>query len=257
MTYRFFSVIALSVAALIGWSCEKNALILPNEPVTSGARIKLVHAALEAPGVDLFVNGTKLSAFTPANASTTSPGTPVPISFNNTFPGTGASYAVVPVGQAALQISAPATTTATSATVLYEQTTQLEDNKYYSLLLTGAGQKPDVLLVTDDFSNANDPSKFYVRFVNLIPNDVKYDLALSTGTVLVSGAAYKSVSPFVGVDVSNNVSLVLRAAGTTTNIGAVYTFTSTANGRVLTLFARGLPGKTGTQAPALNGYVNR
>jgi len=248
---------ALATAALVGWSCEKNALTLPDEPVTSGARVKLVHAAPEAPGVDLFVNGTKLSAFTPANASTTSPGTPVPISFNNTFPGTGANYAVVPVGQTALRVSAPATTTATSATVIYEQTTQLEDNKYYSLLLTGAGLKPEVLLVNDDFSNAIDPNKFYVRFVNLIPNDVKYDLVLSTGTVVIPGAAYKSVSPFVGVDVSNNVSLVLRATGTTANIGTTYTFTSTANGRVLTLFARGLPGKTGAQAPALNGYLNR
>lgn len=257
MTYRLYSLLVLTLTSLLGWSCEKNALTLPDTRVTSGARVKLLHAAPEAPGVDLFIGNTKYSGFTPLGATTTSPGTPVPISFNNTFPGTGANYAIVPAGPAAVRISAPASTSAGSATVIYEQTVPLDDTKYYSLMLGGAGTKPEVLVVNDDFSTATDPNKFYVRFVNLIPGTTTYDLALSTGMVVVPAAAYKSVSGFIGIDVSNNASLVLRAAGTPTNIGGTYTFTSTANGRVLTLFARGLPGKTGTQAPALNAYVNR
>ncbi len=124
--------------------------------------------------------------------------------------------------------------------------------------MAGTGPQPEVLVVNDDFSSATSANQFYVRFVNLIPGTVTYDLALSgDGTVVVAGAAYKSVSPFVGIDVSKNASLVLRTAGGKTNIGAAYTFTSTANGRVLTVFARGLPGRTGAQAPGLNGYVNR
>jgi hypothetical protein len=257
MKYTLINFIAFSAAVLLSWSCEKNALILPVESVTSGARVKLVHAAPEAPGVDLFIGGKKYSGFTPAGATTTSPGTPVPIQFNNTFPANGFNYTIVPTGASEVTITAPATTTAGSATVISTQNLTLDDNKYYSLLVAGDKAKQEVLFINDDFSMATDPNKFYVRFINLI-SGLNYDLALTDGTVLVPNLGYKGVSPFMAVDATNNASFVFRLPGTKVNLNtAPLTFTSTVNGRVLTVYTRGLVGRTGTVAPAINFYVNR
>lgn len=259
MTYRYFSFLLLVVTTLLGWSCERNVLSLPATPTPAGARLKLVHAAPDAPGLDLFVNNQKISAGLPTGAISTSAGTgsPAPIAFGSTFPGLSANYAVVTAGQVSVSLTAPATTTASSATTVYAQSLTLDDTKYYSLLVVGTGRQPEVQLLPDDFSAATDPGKFYVRFINLIPGSPAYDLALSDGTKLVTNAGYKTVSPFVGVDSKNNASFVFRIAGATTNVTTAYTFTGSTAGRVLTVFAQGIPGKTGVQAPKLNAYVNR
>lgn len=255
MRHTYLKLLGISAAVLIGWSCEKSVLTLPETIVTSGARLKLIHAAPEAPGVDLLIGGKKFSGFTPAGASTTSPGTPVPITYTRAFPSLDFNYAIVPAGQSEVSLTAPAATTASSATVVSTQNLTLDDNKYYSLFLTGTGPKPEVLLINDDFSAAVDPSKFYVRFINLTPG-IKYDLALASGTVLAPNLDYKGVSPFVAVDASNNASFVFRLPGTSVSIGTI-AFTNTVNGRVLTVYTRGIVGRTGTVAPAISFYVNR
>jgi hypothetical protein len=259
MTYRFFALFLLAAAGILGWSCERNVLTVPSTPTPAGARIKLVHAAPDAPGVNLFVNNQKISAGLPTGASSTSAGTgtPTPIVFGGTFPGSTANYAVVTSGQVSVSLTAPATTTATSATTVYVQSLTLDDQKFYSLLLSGTGPQPEVQLLNDDFSTATDPNKYYVRFINLIPGATAYDLLLSDGTKLVTNVGYKTVSPFIGVDIKNNASFLFRVAGTTTNVTTANTFTGSTSGRVLTIVAQGVVGKTGTLAPKLSLYVNR
>lgn len=244
----------LSATALLA-SCEKTTLDLPVTQVTSGARIKLTHAAPDLPGVNLLVGGQKVSGFTPSGATSTNPGIPVPVNYGTTFPGATAGYAVVTPGQVPVIISAPAATTAGSATIVSEQTLTLEDNKYYSLLLAGTGTRPEVLLLTDDLSQTLDPTKYYVRFINLAIGQ-NYDLSLSNGTVLAPNVALKAVSPFIPVDAGVNPSFVLRLPGATANAASI-TFNSNITGRVLTLIARGIPGKTGAQAPTLTLSANR
>lgn len=255
------SLYLLSAAALLVLSCEKNTVPVQDTLVTSGARVKLFHAAPEAPGVNLFVNEQKISANTPVGATVTNPGTPAPIVFGGTFPGaTNANYAVIGTAagqQKTVKISAPASGTVTSETVLYNQPVTLEDNKYYTLFVAGAGTQPEVLLVNDDFSSATDANKYYVRFVNLITGANEYDLALSNGTVIVPKLAYKASSAFVPVDGALASTFSLRLAGTTTAVGSNYNFTGSTSGRVLTIVAVGIPGRTGTVAPRITGYINR
>lgn len=257
MKHTLSKFVAFGAAVLLGWSCEKNTLTLPVESVTSGARVKLIHAAPEAPGVDLLIGGKKYSGFTPAGASLTSPGTPVPIRYDNTYPAAALSYAVVPVGASEVTVTAPATTTAGSATVISTQSLTLDDNKYYSLIVAGDRAKQELLFVNDDFSNATDPNKFYVRFINLV-SGANYDLGLADGTVLAPNLGYKGISPFIAVDATNNGSFVFRLPGTKVNLNStLLTFTSTVNGRVLTVFTRGIVDRTGAVAPGINFYVNR
>lgn len=244
----------LSVTALLA-SCAKTTLDLPVTAVSSGARIKLIHAAPDVSGVNLLVSGQKISGFTPSGASTTNPGTPVPVNYGTTWPGVTAGYAVVTPGQVPVSISAPAATTAGSATVVSEQTLTLEDNRYYSLLLAGTGAKPEVVLLTDDLSQTLDPTKYYVRFINLTTGQ-NYDLSTTAGTVLATNVAYKGVSAFVPVDAGVNPAFALRLPGSTANAASI-TFNSNITGRVLTLIARGVAGKTGAQAPSLTLSVNR
>lgn len=256
---RNYTYVLLVLATLIGWSCERESLSIPSTPTPAGARIKLVHTAPEAAPVDLYISDQKISAGLPTGASSISAGTGTPnaITYGNTFPGSTVSYAVVQSGQVPITLSSPAATTAGSATTVATQTLALSDGSYYSLLVFGTGTQPQVKLIPDDFSAATDPNRFYVRFINLIPNAPAYDLALATGTVLTSNVAYQGVSSFVGVDVSNNASFVFRLAGTTTNVSTALTFTSSTAGRVITIVAQGIVGRTGTAAPRLFIYVNR
>lgn len=245
----------LSAAALLV-SCEKNSLQLPIDPVTTGARLKLINAAPDFPGIELAIGGKKFSGFTPVGATATSPGTPAGLPYNNTFPNTGSNYAIVTPGSQAIAISAPATSTATSVTAISTQNLTLEDNKYYSLFVAGAGPQPEVLLVNDSFEGASDPSKFYVRFINLIAG-ATYDVALVTpNTTLSANLAYKGVTPFIAIDAISGPTFAFRLPGSATNVGSIQ-FTSSASGRAATVFLRGVTGRTGTAAPGINVYVNR
>ncbi len=251
------------VASLLLASCEKNSLSVPADPVTSGARLKVVNAAPDLlGGVEVAANGLKLSAYTPIGASTSGPGIPGGITFGNTFPSVSYNYVVVTPGALSLSLTSPATTTATSATAIGTASVTLEDNKYYSLVVSGTGVQPETVLINDDFSQATSSNRFYVRFMNLIPNaPTSYDLGLlsndgKTVTLLAQNITYKTATAFIPVDVANNASLVLRASGTVVTVGT-YTFTNLANGRVFTVFARGVFGRTGAAAPGVNGYVNR
>lgn len=255
---RNYTYLLLALAIGLGWSCQRETLFVPSTPTPAGVRIKLIHSAPDAAPIDLYVNGQKISAGLPTGASSISAGTgtPTAITYGNTFPGSTASYAVVPAGQADYRLSSPASTTAGSATTVAAQTLSLTDGNYYSLITYGTGAQPQVTVLTDDFSAATDPSKFYVRFINIVSNGPAYDVALSSGQTIMTNVPYQSRSPFTAVDISNNASFVFRATGTTTNLGTL-TFTGSTAGRVLTIIAQGLVGRTGAQAPRLISYVNR
>lgn len=251
----FKNIIYILLASVLFVSCEKNALQLPVETVTSGARIKFIHAAPDTPALDFYINGAKFTGFTPTGATSTFAGNPVGVPYNSTSPSTGSNYGIAPAGSVSLSITAPATTTAASATAIGSQSLTLEDNKYYSLFVAGPTIKPELILVNDDFSAAIDPTKIYVRFVNLTSGQ-NYDIGLSTGTILAPNLAYKGMTGFIAVDANISPSFVFRLPGSTTNVGTV-TLTSTSAGRVLTVFTRGVAGRTGTPAPNINLYVNR
>lgn len=247
-----------SVGLLLA-SCEKNALSIPADLVTSGARLKLINAAPDLPGgIELAINGKKFSANTPSGATATSPGFAVGLPFSSTFPGTGSNYAVVTPGSVSLSLTSPATTTVASATAIGSTTATLDDNAYYSMFVVGTGTQPETVLIKDELSALSSMSTFYVRFVNLIPGTTTYDVLLADGTTVVAQkVAYKAASPFITVPAVGSQSFLLRASGTTTNLGTTYAYSSANGGRVLTLFARGVTGRTGTAAPALSGYANR
>lgn len=251
------SLYIFSAAALLV-SCEKNTLQLPIDPITAGARVKLINVAPDVSSINLFVGDKKFSGFTPVGASTTSPGTPTGVPYNATFPNVGSNYAIITPGSQAISISVPASTTASSATVVATQNLTFEDNKYYSLFVAGAGPTPEILLVNDAFEGGSDPAKIYVRFINLIAGS-KYDVALTTPTpnvTLATNLDYKAVSPFIAVDAITGPTFAFRLPGSAVNVGAVQ-FTSSASGRAVTVFLRGVLGRTGTAAPNINVYVNR
>ena len=228
-------------ASMVLVSCDKNALSIPADVATSGARLKLINAAPDLPGgVELAINGKKFSAFTPSGVTATSSGFAVGLPFNNSYPSSGSNYAIVTPGAQSLSLTSPATTTATSATAVGTSSITLDDNAYYSLFISGTGVQPETVLLKDDFSQLTAPTKFYVRFVNLIPNSpTGFDLYIlsadgKVATPVAQNIAYKAASAFVTLDVITNPSLVLRASGSATNLGTTYTFSSLANGRVLT-----------------------
>lgn len=253
----FKHILYIFSAAALLLSCEKNSLQLPIDPVTSGARIKLIHAAPDLASIDLFVGGVKFSGFVPVGATLTFPGRPTGIPYNSTFPNTGSNYAIIKAGAQPITISVPTSTSTGSATVVNTQTLNLEDNKYYSLFVAGPGAQPEVLLVNDALEGVVDPTKINVRFVNMIPGS-SYDVALTApNTTLATNLGYKGVTPFIPVDAIAGPTFAFRLPGVVaTNVGVIQ-FTNSSSGRAVTVFLRGVVGRAAPAAPGINVYVNR
>lgn len=266
------TVALLGAVTLAACSYEKNATQDITAPI-SGANVKFFHLGVNAPGLNFFVNDSKVTA-TSSTSCSPPPTTPNPAcattgveSTTGTAVGAvanGGLYNVVPAGSVTLagKIAAAAdnglAVTTTSA--------NLENGKYYSFFTGGiydaTAKKVDAFVVEDalpqvDFANA------YVRFVNASSNAAASTLfAKNQATAAeapVGGAvAYKAGSTFVVVP-AGVYDLSLRAGASTTNL-ATLAAVSFAAGRVYTVSLRGdmtVTSTTATNRPILQNNTTR
>ncbi|WP_080238504.1 DUF4397 domain-containing protein [Spirosoma rigui] len=233
----FLAGIGLAIGLL---ACGNEHNFVINQVPASGARVKILHAIPDGPAVDVFVNDAKVNG--PS------------LAFYTGYP--DREYLALTPGAATLKIATPASATVAGQPVLTANAT-FEADKYYTVAATGTAAAPVAVIINDDL-RIPDASKAYVRVINLLPGGPGVDLAIGTGTPLVSNVAYKAASDFVGITPANSsapLTLQVRSAGTTTLLGtAVTNFTAFA-GRKYTILVRGIAGKTGTQAPAVNTYT--
>jgi hypothetical protein len=112
-------------------------------------------------------------------------------------------------------------------------TINLTAKKLYSIYLANVASTPDIVLFADSITRP-DVGKATIRLVNVSPDAGAVDLAIkSSSTVLASGNAYKTASPFIPVQGNSAYTLEIRKAGTATvlvtltdirvNSGSVYT----------------------------------
>ncbi|MGV3687196.1 MAG: DUF4397 domain-containing protein [Daejeonella sp.] len=82
---------------------------------------------------------------------------------------------------------------------LLADTVSLENDKYYSLFVTGENTALSTLLTQDDLSLPAS-GKARLRFINLSPDGGTFSLAIQNGQVLFTGQAYKTASAFSSID---------------------------------------------------------
>jgi hypothetical protein len=234
----------LGLSLLIA-GCGTEHDIQANQTPAAGARLKFIHAVVDGPAVNIFANDAKVNGTS--------------LTYGTTFP---TEYAALPAGAITLRVATVASGTVASATILSAPVT-VEADKYYSIVATGIASNtttpPAALLLTDDL-DVPDPTKNYIRVVNLVTNGPALDLAIGTGTPLLTNIARNTASGYVAVEqnaATAPYAFQVRSTGTTTQIGSTLNFNNLVRGRKYTIVVRGVVGRTGAAAPTLAQYTVR
>ena len=195
-------------------SCEKDD--------KTNADLMVVHASPDAPGVDLLIDDIKINS-----AALTYP--------NNT------SYLKVESGSRNIKINVSGTTN----NVINGDLT-VEPDKFYSLFAIDLAAKLSVVVLGDDLTTPS-AGKAHIRFLHLSPDAPAVDIAIAgSGTVVFGNIGFKS---FTGFNVLNagTYNLDVRLAGTSTVVLVLPAITLQ-DGKIYTVFAKGLVQGTGAQA---------
>ncbi|MFV8328428.1 DUF4397 domain-containing protein [Flavobacterium sp. ZS1P14] len=266
------TIALLLVTVTLFSSCGEEHDFAPySESVAAtAAKVKFTNAAIGPNGtnfsVNWFVNDVKTTA------ALTLTGLPLGIAYGGQYPSVY-NYALLPSGSQSLRVEIPATATIPTATVFsFPLTTEAKMN--YSTFVVGASPNYAAYTVKDNLNIADaDPTKAYIRFLNLIPNSptTGYDLSikeLNSNAVLYSGVKYLQgnevfipITPVPDLD-ALTYEIQLKTIGTATIVakitmtprkGRIYTFLS--RGYVGGL-SNGLPSAT-VNIPVVAWYTNK
>jgi len=247
----------LCAAALA--SCDKVNVQSITEAPPGGTRIKFANFGLNAPSVNFFADGTKMTAVTSGTGVEATTGTAY-----GSF-GAGGYYTDIVPGQHTLAGKITATTD--NGVAIANLPATLEAGKFYTFYLSGfyntTAKTSDAFIVEDPFPANFDYAQAYVRFVNASPNASPMTLfAKNTTTaaeVALGGAvAYKAAGTFTALPAAT-YDLSTRVAGSSTN-AISRTGVSFVAGNVYTISARGDMTVTSTSAtnrPFLDNTANR
>ncbi len=229
-------------------SCGEKADFLKSVVPAGGARIKFYHAASDAPGVVIQVNGANYSG-----VNTVSPAAAAPLVYFSAYP--AVDYGMLTAGTAKISIN---TAAAPVATVLAADL-PVEDGKYYSVFAYGIKPNYRALVVPDVLVPA-DKSKAYVRLVNLVSTfattPTRYDLLVNG--VQIGTADFGATSGnFIPVDAiafagtAQTVQLRITGGTTIAALGTLQPYP----GKFYTFIARGNL-LNATTLPALSVSTN-
>ena len=254
-----FWIVAALVTAALATGCEKNSVqVLPTDPPLA-SRIKFFNFGVNAPGVNFYSDGIKMTAILSATGSEATTG----VTYGGV--GNGGAYSSVAPGAHTLtgRIAAATDKDLVIATI----NSTIADGKFYSLYLSGfyntAAKTIDGFVVEDAYPAQADYAVAVVRFVHAIANAgplTLYAANTTTNDTLVvnTAVAYQTGGTFTALP-PGIYNLVARYPDSTTN-KIVRTAVTLAGGRVYTVGARGditITSTTATTRPFLDNTTNR
>jgi hypothetical protein len=219
--------IAVSVMALAFAGCSKDDK--STAPQVSNARVLVVHASPDAPGVDLLVDNVKVNS--------------QPLTFpNNT------GYLPVAAGNRNIKVNASGTSTS-----VINANLDLAADTSYSIFAIDSLASITALVIHDNLG-APASGKSHVRFIHLSPNAPEVDITLTDGTVVFGNKAFGQYTPFTPLD-AGTYNLQVRLAGTSTVVLNLPNIVLE-NGKIYTVFAKGFVGGSNDQALGAEIIVN-
>lgn len=269
------------IITLLLLSCGDEHQFFPELSTASSTnpKIKFVHAASDTVGVNLLLDGVKITGALPNTVTTfgsvnlgkVNIGT---IVFQNAYPVT--DYSTVENSSGAFSVVVPeaynATTTFSAKTISTLSAPPLESTSYYTVALLGITPSYTTVIYKDDLSTVPIDGNTYIRFANFIHNSTG-NLTLKatppataadpnpTAITLFPNVAYKDMTGFIALPRTGaytNVQIFNATTNTTTVIAtAIAANSSFVNNKVYTIFARGRIGGTATGAPGISRMVNR
>ncbi len=227
MKKLFFLLAALFVAtsALVFTGCNDD------EDEMDMAKVLVVHASPDAPGVDILVDDTKVNT-----AALTFP--------NNT------AYLDVEAGQRNIKVNVAGANPAVTA--INTNVTFAKD-KNYSVFAGNAVANIEPLLFEDNLA-APATGKAHVRFIHLSPDAPAVDVALTGGAAVFPNISFKNGTSFAPLD-AGTYNLEVRVAGTQT-VALPLPGVVLEAGKIYTVFAKGFLAGTGAQALGAQIIVN-
>lgn len=253
-----YSALAVLLGAALLSSCDKNAVQDITGPLAR-SRIRFFNYGVNAPGVNFYANGAKMTAVGSATGIESTLG----VAYGGV--GSAGAYSAIAPGQYTLSGKIAAATDKDLA--ISNLPVTIADGKYYSFYQSGfyntAAKTVDAFVVEDPLPAEIDYSKAYVRFVNAISNSNPMTLFAgnpATGTDIPVGAAvsYKSAGAFTALP--NGVyDLNARTTGTGANVISRKGVSFSA-GRVYTISSRGditVTADAAKNLPALDNTLNR
>lgn len=234
---RYTSIAALLFASLLAACGKKEVQDLTG--IAPHARVRFFNFGVNAPGVNFYANGTKMTAI----VSTT--GTESTTGVNYGGVGAGGAYSSLDPGQYTLTGKIAAATDKDLA--ISSVSTTVEDGKYYSFYMSGiyntTTKTVEGFVVVDNFPIPTDLTVASVRFVHAISNAnpmtlyAKSTTATPTEVPVGAEVAYQGAGAFTTLP-AGVYDLSTRYNGVTTNAVA-RTGVSFLGGRVYTITARG------------------
>lgn len=227
------TLLGLAAMSFAFTGCKKDSTSTPDT-----AKVNVVHASPNAPGVDLLVDGTKVNS-----------------SALNFPDNTG--YLSVNAGARNIKVNVSGT-----STTVIDATPTLTKDVNYTVFAIDSVSKISPLVLVDDLTTPAS-GKAHIRFVHLSPNAPAVDVSVAgqaagvgvftnrTFNKTITAAQYA----FTPVD-AGNYHLEVRVAGTTTVALDIPSITFTA-GKIYTIFAKGFLGGTGAQALGAGVIVNK
>ncbi len=212
--------IALAAAAVSFTSCSKE----------EKANLRVVHASPDAPGVDLLIDNAKVNS-----SALTFP--------NNT------GYLEIEAGIRNIKVNAAGTST----TVINADVDFTKDMSY-SLFACNVLNNIEAVLFSDDLSTPASGNA-HVRFIHMSADAPAVDVALDGGEVVFSNVAFKQGTAFAPL-VAGTYDLEVRVAGTQT-VALDLDPITVADGKIYTVFAKGLLSGSGNQALGAEIIVNK
>lgn len=196
------------------------------------AKVMVVHASPDAPGVDVLVDDTKVNT-----AALTFP--------NNT------AYLDVEAGQRNFKVNVAGTSPAVTA---INTNVNLAKDLNYSVFAINTVASIEPALFSDDLT-APASGKAHVRFIHLSPDAPAVDIVTAAnGSAVFPNVAFKSATSFTPLD-AGTYNLEVRVAGTSTVALPLPNITLEA-GKIYTVFAKGLLSGSGAQALGAQIIVN-
>lgn len=257
---RHLSLAALLCAGLLS-ACGKDAV---QEVITAplpASRIRFFNFGVNAPSVNFYSDGTKMTAITSATGTEATTG----VAYGSAGVGGSGLYSAIDPGQHTLTGKIAATTDKDLAIASVAAT--IAEAKYYSYYMSGfynsTTKTVDAFLVEDPLPDPTDFGFATVRFVHAIANAnpmTLYAKNQTTGTEIAIGSevTYKNAGSFTPVPMAV-YDLITRYTGSATNV-ITRTGVSFIGGRSYTVGARGditIVSTTATNRPFLDNTANR
>jgi hypothetical protein len=225
----YMIIAGLMAISLIGAGCSDDSENPIQSTTPATAKVLIVHASPDAPGVDILVDNG------PAAVS------------NLQFP-ENTGYVSLNSGMRNVKVNVNNTTT-----TVINADLSLDADMNYSVFAVNSVNNIEPLVLVDDLTPPA-AGKAHVRFVHLSPDAPAVDIAVTGGPVVFGNVAFKGYQGFTPLD-AGTYNLEVRLAGQST-VALSLPGITLQSGKIYTVFARGFASGSGAQALGAEIIVN-